>query len=147
MDRGIIETTINTCQALIDYAVIKCSGIIAGLSYIFFFGDTHYTVLFAIVVLTIMDMVTGIMASIQTGNSIESRKLFRTAIKLFVYVLMVSAGHLTESVIGINFYIDEIIMFVIACTELVSILENASRMGYAIPKKLLNQLKDFKSQK
>ena len=92
-------------------------------------------------------MITGIMASVRDGDSIQSRKFLKTAIKIFVYLLMISAGHLAENLFGFDFKADEVITAVLGVTELISILENASRMGYAIPRKLLNQLKDFKSNK
>ena len=147
MDRGIIETTINTCKAIIDYAYLKCATTVGLLTYSFFFGDIEKTIIVAVIVLTIFDMITGIMASVKTGHDIKSKRLLNTAIKLFIYMLLISAGQLTESAIGLEIKADEVITFVIAITEIISILENASRMGYAIPKKLLNQLKDFKSQK
>lgn len=147
MDRGIIETTINTCKAIVDYAYLKCATTVGLLTYSFFFGDIEKTIIAAVIALTVFDMVTGIMASIKTGHDIKSKRLLNTAIKLFIYMLLISTGHLTESAIGLEIQADEVITFVIAITEIISILENASRMGYAIPKKLLNQLKDFKSEK
>jgi toxin secretion/phage lysis holin len=147
MDRGIIQTTIETCRAIVQYAQLKCVGAVGVLTYSFFFGDIEQQIISAVICLAIFDMITGILAEVKSGKSIESKKLFKTAIKLFVYMLMISSGHLTESAIGYELKIDEIITAIIAVTEIISILENASRMGYAIPKKLLNQLKDFKSQK
>lgn len=147
MDRGIIETTINTCRAIIDFAYFKCSVTIGLITYSFFFGDIEKAIIISVMVLTIFDMITGIMASVKTGHDIKSKRLLNTAIKLFIYMLLISAGHLTESAIGLEIKADEIITSVIALTEIISILENASRMGYATPKKYLNQLKDFKSQK
>jgi len=147
MDRGIIETTINTCKAIIDYAYLKCASTIGLLTYSFFFGDIEEKIITAVIVLTVFDMMTGIMASVKSGHDIKSKKLLNTAVKLFIYMLIISAGHLTESAIGLEIKADEIITSVIALTEIISILENASRMGYAIPRKLLNQLKDFKSEK
>lgn len=147
MDRGIIETTINTCKAIIDYAYLKCATTVGLLTYSFSFGDIEKTIIVAVIALTIFDMITGIMASVKTGHDIKSKRLLNTAIKLFIYMLLISAGHLTETAIGYELKVDEVITAIIAVTEVISILENASRMGYAIPKKLLNQLKDFKSQK
>ena len=147
MDRGIIQTTIDTCQSFTSYVAFKCASVIGLLTYSFFFGDIKETIIISVIVLTIMDMITGIMASVRDGDSIQSRKFLKTAIKIFVYLLMISAGHLAENLFGFDFKADEVITAVLGVTELISILENASRMGYAIPRKLLNQLKDFKSNK
>lgn len=92
-------------------------------------------------------MITGLIASLKTGKAIESRRLLKTALKIFVYLLMISAGHLVENLIGFDIKADEAITAVLGATEFISILENASRMGYKIPKILLNELKDFRSKK
>jgi phage-related holin len=147
MDRGIISTTINTCRAIVDYAYIKCTIAVGVLTYSFFFGDIEKTIITSVILLTIFDMITGVMASVKTGHDIKSKRFLNTAVKLFIYMLLISTGHLTENAIGLDIKADEVITSVIALTEIISILENASRMGYAIPKKLLNQLKDFKSIK
>lgn len=147
MDRGIIQTTIDTCRAIVAYSQLKCAGAIGVLGYSFFFGDIEQQIISAVIVLALFDMITGVFAEVKSGKSVESKKLFKTAIKLFVYMLMISSGHLVETAIGYELKVDEVITAIIAVTEIISILENASRMGYAIPKKLLNQLKDFKSLK
>lgn len=147
MDRGIIETTITACKSIIDYIQIKCLSVLGVVGFSFFFGDIEKPILASVIVLTLLDMVTGVMASVKTNDTIESKRLFKTAVKIFIYLLLISAGHLTTTAIGFNIMAVEAITITIAITELISILENASRMGYAIPKKLLNQLEDFKSKK
>lgn len=147
MDRGVIATTVNTCRAIVDYAYVKCATTIGILTYSFFFGDIEKAIITSVIFLTVFDMITGVMASVKTGHDIKSKRFLNTAIKIFVYMLLISAGHMTENAIGLDIRADEVITSVIALTEIISILENASRMGYAIPKKLLNQLKDFKSAK
>lgn len=147
MDRGIVQTTIDTCKTFTTYVAFRCASVVGLLTYSFFFGSIQQELIIGVIVLCLMDMVTGIMASVKTGQSIESRRLLKTAIKLFVYLMMISAGHLTETIVNFDFKADEIIMAVLAVTELISILENASRMGYKIPKLLLNELKDFRSKK
>lgn len=147
MDRGIVSTTISACKAIVDYIQIKCIGAFTILTFSFFFGNIEKQILGAVIVLSLLDMITGIMASIKSGDSIESKRLFKTAVKIFIYLLLISAGHLTMTAMGFDIKAVEAITAIIAITELISILENASRMGYAIPQKLLNQLKDFKSKK
>lgn len=147
MDRGIVSTTISACKAIVDYIQIKCIGAFTILTFSFFFGNIKKQILGAVIVLSLIDMVTGIMASVKSGDSIKSKRLFKTAIKIFIYLLLISAGHLTMTAMGFDIKAVEAITAIIAITELISILENASRMGYAIPQRLLNQLKDFKSKK
>lgn len=60
--------------------------------------------------------------------------------------MSIAAGHFVD--ITMPFFIAESTMVgFIAVTEFISILENMGRMGFVIPKKLLNQLQDFQSQK
>jgi hypothetical protein len=92
MDRGIIQTTIETCRAIVQYAQLKCVGAVGVLTYSFFFGDIEQQIISAVICLAIFDMITGILAEVKSGKSIESKKLFKTAIKLFVYMLMISSG-------------------------------------------------------
>ena len=129
MDRGIIQTTIDTCRAMVAYSQLKCAGAIGVLTYSFFFGDIEKQIISAVVVLALFDMITGVMAAVKSGKSVESKKLFKTSIKLFVYMLMISAGHLTESAIGYELKVDEIITAVIAITEIISILETLHEWG------------------
>lgn len=147
MDRGLIATTINTCRATVDYIYLKCAGAVGVLTYSFFFGDMEKVILSSVISLVVMDMFTGVIASYKTGKDIQSKKFFNTAIKLFVYTLLISAGHMTENIIGLDFRIDEIITFAIATTEFISIVENMARMGFKPARKILNQLDNFKSKK
>jgi phage-related holin len=60
--------------------------------------------------------------------------------------MSISAGYFADITIGWNL-IQSVMVGFIGVTEFISILENMGRMGYQTPKKLLNQLKDFQSQK
>ncbi len=74
---------------------------------------------------------------------IKSAKILRTALKTVVYFMMVSAAYLTETA-GLGFLpLDETIIGFLAATELISLIENTANMGFAIPKKLLNKLKEY----
>ncbi len=147
MDRGLISTTISTCKATVDYIYLKCAGAIGVMTYSFFFGDIEKLILTSVVSLVIMDMFTGVIASYKTGKDIQSKKFLNTAIKLFVYTMLISAGHMTENIIGLDFKIDEIITFAIATTEFISIVENMARMGFKPARRILNQLDNFRSKK
>lgn len=138
-----LEIITKTCQDVI----IKCVGVLAIYFYSFSFGDISYDVLSAVLVLTAFDFFTAIFAAQKTKTEITSRRVFRTAWKILVYFMMISAGHFAEVVIGFNLFIDEGIASFIAITELISIIENIAKMGYAIPQKLLNKLEDLRDNK
>lgn len=142
-DRGLIEVIKNIFTSIGDYLNVKILASASVTLYTLFFGAIPYNVASAVVILVIMDMVTGLMASKKSGAIITSKRAFATAGKLAVYGLLISAGHLTEVVIGFDMKIDESIMIILAVTELISILENGAVLGYSIPQKLLNRLKEF----
>lgn len=112
----------------------------------FCFNPSYHSIMMAILVLIVFDFITGVYASFITGQEIKSAKIFRTAIKVLVYFMMISASYLTEHSIQINLYLDEIMMATIALTELISIVENAGRCGYVVPQKMLNKLKSIRDE-
>lgn len=118
------------------------SGILA-----YLIGVENYASLVVIVVLMSFDLITAIMAAFKQGDPIESRRALKTATKLTVYCIFLSAMHLTESVIPGTTFMDEVAASFLALTEAISIMENIGRMGFAVPLKLLNQLKDLKETK
>jgi toxin secretion/phage lysis holin len=112
----------------------------------FFFGDFHQQAILAIVMLMVFDTILGMMAAWHEGHPITSRKFSRVVQKGIVYFMGISAGYFADQTIGWQVIQATMIAF-IGVTEFISILENMGRMGYQTPKKLLNQLKDFQSQK
>lgn len=111
--------------------------------YAFLFSFESWQLMAALIVLVTFDMVTGIFAAKKTGEEIKSSKAARTAVKLAMYGLLISSGHLTDSIIGIPegwFNIETALLGFLAATELISILENSGRMGFGVPRKILNQL-------
>jgi phage-related holin len=142
--RGLQDIADHIFVKLSEYFSIKIFASIGLVLYQFAFGTLPYDVASAMVALVFIDMFTGIVASKKTGAIITSRRVFETAGKLAVYGLLVSAGHLTEVIVGYDIRVDDGILVVLAFTELISILENGATLGYSIPKKLLNQLKTLR---
>lgn len=103
--------------------------------------------LVALLLLIIFDAITAIAVAYKTGKEIKSSKILRTAIKIAVYFLLISSGKLAETSAPILTIIDETILGFLAITELISILENAGKMGYAIPQRLLNKLQEIQKEK
>lgn len=138
----ISESVSQTCQITLGKCIAALSIIVAHMV----FGKIDIAVLFGVGVLTIFDFFTALAKEYKLGNAIKSKKAVRTPLKMMVYAIMIAAGYVTESVIGIHVIdipIAQTIAAFIAVTELVSILENVGRMGYVIPTKLLNSLEEF----
>lgn len=115
----------------------------AGMSvFSFFFDSGHNQALLAVLILIIFDFLTAIHAALRTGVRIESAKIFRTAVKIATYFLLVSAAFTAEKTVPLAF-LDETVLGFLAMTELISIMENTARAGYAVPRHLLDKLKSF----
>jgi len=107
---------------------------------VFLFGVDHVVIMKALVAVVIIDFITGLMSA----KTITSKEAVRSAYKLAMYGLLVAAGHLTEVIVPGTTYLEEIVTSFLAVTELISILENIGKMGYAIPNKLLKRLQEFR---
>lgn len=117
-------------------------------SYYIFFFDVHLLEASkALLILIIVDFVTAFFAAKKSGDEIKSSKIFRTPIKILIYFMLVSVAHMMEVVSPVLSILDETMMGFLALTELISILENTGRMGFAVPQKLLNKLHELRDQK
>lgn len=127
------------------------AGVAMSITEFFFDGALVETAIAALIALIIMDFITAIIACYKTGEQIKSAKVFRTALKLGIYGILVSAGHLTEKTIGVDMIplnaIDETMLAFLGLTELISIMENSGRMGFQMPSLLLNKLKQAQGAK
>lgn len=112
----------------------------------YLFNPLHTAGLVALFILIIADMFTGTAAAYKTGEAIESKKAFRTAMKIVVYFSMVALAHITQYAVPFLDFIDTTVLAFLALTELISNLENFGRLGYAIPLRLLNKLEESKGE-
>ena len=99
-----------------------------------------------VLMLMVFDTFLGVCAVFHEGHAVTSRKFARVVYKGFVYMISISAGYFLDTTMPIALAQTTMIGF-IAATEFISILEKMGRLGFETPKKLLNQLKDFQSQK
>lgn len=114
-------------------------------SYYIFSFDVHLIEASkALLMLIIVDFFTAFFAAKKSGEEIKSSKIFRTPLKILIYFMLVSVAHLMEVVSPLLSILDETMMGFLALTELISILENTGRMGFAVPKKLLNKLQELR---
>lgn len=109
----------------------------------FFFGNLYTDALVAIAMLMLLDFFLGMAASKYEDKPLTSRRAADSVKKGIIYFTAISAGYFADLTIPFNVIQATMVGFV-GATEFISILENVGRMGYDTPKKLLNQLKDFK---
>ena len=126
-------------------STFKVMGAALLIVYSFLFDPAHTQTLIALLALIILDFVTGITASKVNGDPIRSSKIRHSALKVFAYFGTIAGANLAEAgLISYLAVIDETVIAFFAITELLSLLENVSKMGFQTPKKILNQLQDIK---
>jgi len=133
-------------QKMFSHLWLKFLGVVSYIIVYPFFDVNHLTALWALFFLILADSATGMVAAWKTKAEIKSAKVFRTALKISIYFILISSGHLAELAGLSALPLDETLIMVLATTELISVLENSAMMGYIIPKKLLNKLKEFRDK-
>lgn len=141
-----IEHFNGAFNSIIRYFSVKLLPSLFLPTFSFLFGIENSKILLALLILVIIDFITGIYSAYKAGEHIESRKAIKSAVKISMYGMMIAASHLTAFAIPFNAYIEEAVMAFLALTELISVIENVGKMGYAIPKKLLNKLQSLRDE-
>ena len=132
-------------QKIIAHFNVKAVLAFFYVSLAFFFDGLQKEAILAIIVLVVFDFITGIVAAKVVGEEIRSAKVFRSAMKLVAYLMLISAGHFAEKAFPIiSSFADETILAFLAVTELISNIENAGKMGFGIPRRLLNKLEHYR---
>lgn len=107
------------------------------------FGLHNGSLLIALIILIVFDLVMGITAAYMRGDPIESRRALKTASKFGVYSVLCSSAFLVEGVVPGTTFLDNAMIAFLALTEFISIMENAGKMGFTVPQKLLNQAREL----
>lgn len=122
---------------------ILCGLIWSSLVYLFDAGQAEAMI--ALFLLTLVDWIFGVAASKRSGEAITSAKFVRTPIKIAVYFAIIACSRISEyalpAAIG---FIDETMVAGLVITELLSVFEKSGKLGFVIPKRLLNQLEELR---
>lgn len=144
--REVITTVVDIFKGMLDTFILKLFPTIVLPSAGFLLGFDNFLSIQALLVLIVIDFVTGISAAKVSREEIKSKKAVKSAFKVAIYGLLVSAAHLTETIApGTTFMAETMITF-LAVTELISVIENAGRLGFAVPQKLLNKLHELRGE-
>lgn len=131
-----------------DLFSVKAVGAAALATYAFLFDVNLKVAMLSLLSLMVIDLVTGmIAASMKHGPGISSRGAAKTPLKFGVYCMLVSAAHLTDMAVFGGIYLEQSMIAFLAVTELISIIENAGKMGFAVPQNILDKLHDFRNDK
>ena len=98
--------------------------------------------LITVMVLVLVDLMTGILAARKRGEKITSSGLKRTVIKFFVYEIVIMLGFLTEQYLtGEIVPVVKVLGGLVGLTELKSVLENAEELtGIPLLQVLIDKL-------
>lgn len=116
----------------------------------FLFNVNSWEILAGLLILVLFDFVSAIVVAKTTGEQIESRKAVRSAFKMVVYGIIISAGHLVDKCMGITTWVltaEYVCLTFLSSTEFISILENFGKAGFSTPQKLLNTFKKYTNNK
>lgn len=90
-------------------------------------------------VLILLDTVTGFMKAFKKCR-ISSASFFRTAIKCFVYFILLTTAACVDKTTPVPFALVTMATY-LSITEALSIVENLGAMGYPVPAVLVGRLK------
>lgn len=94
----------------------------------------------------IADYVTGIMAGYVEGK-LNSKIGFKAIPKKVMIFILVAVAHLIDTSLGQNHMFRDAVIFFYLGNELISILENAGRIGVPVPEQLRQAIQVLKGRK
>jgi toxin secretion/phage lysis holin len=110
----------------------------------FLFGGWS-KVLILLITLVVIDYATGFLAGAVEGK-LSSKVGFRGIAKKIMIFVMVAVGHLVDTAIWTNHMFRDAAIFFYCANELLSIYENAKRMGVAVPERLMQAVEVLKGK-
>ncbi|MBE2923895.1 phage holin family protein [Anoxybacillus flavithermus] len=93
----------------------------------------------------VMDYVTGVLAASKEGI-LRSAVGFKRIPKKIMIFLLVAVGHLIDRAVGTNGLFRDATIFFYLANELLSIIENAGRMGVPVPDRLTQAVEVLKGK-
>jgi toxin secretion/phage lysis holin len=122
------------------YKVIStCLGAIVG----YLWGWSPLLLL--LLVFVVLDYISGMMAAGVEGN-LSSRIGFKSIPKKIMIFVMVAIAHLIDGAFGNNHMFRDATIFFYLANELLSIIENAGRIGLPVPDKLIQAIDVLKGK-
>ncbi len=97
-----------------------------------------------LLILVVVDWLTGWAAAWMRGE-LKSRKAFYGATRKVAIFLIVTVAHFIDVALNLSVFQDAVVFFYIA-NELLSVIENAGKMGLPMPDVLRNAVGIFESK-
>jgi len=110
------------------------------------FGNENRTILYSLITLVVMDYITGICIAIRQKKLSSSIGAKGIVGKVMVFI-MVSLSHIVDTyLLPSGTALEAITILFYSANEIISIAENASKIGIPLPAKLMSYLKSFKNK-
>lgn len=136
-----IKTLIGT--TVTDHLTLKTVGSVIFTVGSFLFAGLSTNALIGLIILIVIDYITGILVAKKNGVLISSKQSLRTPVKVLVYYTMIACGHIVEFGVPAQIqFVDDTILTFLLITEFLSILKHFGNLGYKTPSKLINNLRE-----
>ena len=98
-----------------------------------------------LLILMVFDYISGVIAGYK-ANKLNSKRAFKGICKKIIILIIISCSTLLSYILGNSSLRDIVAIFYVA-TEILSILENAAKVGVPIPQKLKEALEECKNNR
>lgn len=98
-----------------------------------------------LLILMVFDYISGVIAGYK-ANKLNSKRAFKGICKKIIILIIISCSTLLSYILGNSSLRDIVAIFYVA-TEILSILENAAKVGVPIPQKLKEALEQCKNNR
>lgn len=112
----------------------------------FVFGDLD-GLMAALIILIVMDYVSGVVAAIAEKKLSSAVGAKGIAKKVFMLLIVAMANVADINIIGEGHVLKSVTAMFYAANECISLIENAGRLGVPVPKKLLDVLEQLKEDR
>ncbi len=112
-----------------------------------FVPDKTQKLLKALILFVCVDYITGICVAVKEKKLSSKMGTKGLAIKVIIFLLVFLTAVIDRFLIGEGSALCSVTILFYCSNELISICENATRMGIPLPKKLTSFLKDFKEKR
>lgn len=102
--------------------------------------------LYALIVLMILDVITGIAKAIKNKNLWTRKSLFGYGRKIMVFCIIILANTI-DQILSLNSGLLMVTIFFYIANEGLSIIENCAEMGVIVPEQIADKLEMIKNKK
>jgi phage-related holin len=146
MNEAITYAKTALTTSISDHTLLKGVGSFIFSVGAFLFSGLSKNALWGLICLIVLDCIFAIYSARKNGKQITQKEFFKTPIKLLVYFAMIASSHFVEFGLPKQVtFIDDTMLTFLLITEFLSIATHFANLGYKIPAKLINKLKQIQS--